>query len=1229
MEECTNKAYENGEIVLIQCPAFHCKEKPWCYCHSCMRRCYRNSLNQHASRKVHRDKHLLRYPPSAAPVPQPAVPQPNQPSRYHDIFETSLNDSMLAPINDEDLEYAGLDEEKYYAEMDQELAVHENDTPSPLEIAVPSTEGVVKCHFPTINMEGNQWLVNLLAGNPQATLQEVTNAFQGPEMEHLKYFWAGELAAGKGHCGGGVVLLVGRTFQQVKDSALDRTRLPPFNEALWHFFNLVQHQSMTEKQRLRQAKINSMLVGNVEMRSLFLTQTFIPLPEQLGRYYGGTGQHSMLNNLPCPRAVDVHGVAYVSPRMIIAFCLANGIPIDDVYVASDSDIETFDGERTVNHVSESRKAIKWRNRIRREYYHGAPDSKNGAPKYPVVICIGVSDWTDGFGPGKVKNNRTAVDCKSFTISPPKHSVNDVKNTFPVALGLKKSVAGWRAVEKLFREELESLTSATEPIMLYHGRLQMVLPCFFRRLVVMSDKAERNGLTGTIGCGSNSHRCFSISGIISTPPCKRDDLTKFIRDLMSRNVKVEYGWSEDFVYTESGNNGAVFPSCRKCRTANLEKLGMQFGKKNTATKACTKCCDWELLPSCQKKASLLDFPIPADYPTRIAEGSPVPPPVGRDIFGDETKLPIIQLSWDVMKQGCRFAFYQACRKRGWTKSMTTVYLRMCGVSTALAAELYSAAKECLKRKEDETVNYVDNEGIGDFKFPAPWLSKEISLRDYIEAVMHLLFLGIAESNFDLIQIWLKGLPSSSKLALATFKGILQTLIKDLQPFHLSWLCAYPLTGKKGNLGTGSWVAENYVFFVRVSQLIFGWCTRDPGNNAKYGVNDMSRMVIAFHALVARCMTHGGINDEFIKETERLIKEFLSAVREFDIFVRHEGLNSQGGGKKGTREEAWWLKPNYMSLFNLVSMMFLLGPLVEFWDGGGKGERFIQVVKPHIKRGVREDNDSFFVNLVNKIYRGMQMDLLEFLYGVVTGKVSECDMLEVLGNLVNEMMASPSEEDTPNETHNNDDDDDVDVGGSDHGGSDVNDDTQFSTNEALGMTKKKTIYVYRNKNHLQEAFSKKKPIAGYVEVSQSDGETSFEFQAVYRKPVKQFVRQKITFDDSTGVTFHGLWCARMQMNHRDVQCTNSFSDIQVSAKLAAVAIPLWYAIGHDHPDSNKYCVITNWWKYRMKDGWYRLPCLDESLYRGKYSNTAQKDNDDNHRTNTRIKTHFVNGIEVGQI
>ena len=66
---------------------------------------------------------------------------------------------------------------------------------------------------------------------------------------------------------------------------------------------------------------------------------------------------------------------------------------------------------------------------------------------------------------------------------------------------------------------------------------------------------------------------------------------------------------------------------------------------------------------------------------------------------------------------------------------------------------------------------------------------------------------------------------------------------------------------------------------------------------------------------------------------------------------------------------------MSLSNLLTTMLLLGPLVNWWDGGGKGERFIQLIKPFLKRGVREDVQNFFGTLIEKLYQMRQLELFE--------------------------------------------------------------------------------------------------------------------------------------------------------------------------------------------------------------------------------------------------------------
>ena len=186
-------------------------------------------------------------------------------------------------------------------------------------------------------------------------------------------------------------------------------------------------------------------------------------------------------------------------------------------------------------------------------------------------------------------------------------------------------------------------------------------------------------------------------------------------------------------------------------------------------------------------------------------------------------------------------------------------------------------------------------------------------------------------------------------------------------------------------TGPWVGKNWLTFVRLSKFCSASCKKEHSKSSKYGVDDMSRMVACFHTLVVRCLTNSSIDDDLITEVELCIKEFMSCVREFDVRVRYAKLDksvTKVSERKGT--EAWWLKSNYMSLPNLVATMILVGPLVLWWDGGGKGERFIQTVKPHIKRGVRGDLLTFFVRLLEKLFKGRLLDLMEGCYSSDNGE-----------------------------------------------------------------------------------------------------------------------------------------------------------------------------------------------------------------------------------------------------
>ena len=307
-----------------------------------------------------------------------------------------------------------------------------------------------------------------------------------------------------------------------------------------------------------------------------------------------------------------------------------------------------------------------------------------------------------------------------------------------------------------------------------------------------------------------------------------------------------------------------------------------------------------------------------------------------------------------------------------------------------------------------------DSIGSFKFPHSWTGC-LPLKLYIETVMHQLFLGNADSLFELSCKWASQ-KESIDISSAGFKRGIQPLLRDLKLLQLSWLLVYPFNGKPTDYKTGGWVSENWLSFVRIFPVVFGWFWGDYEKGLKNGVPDLARTILSFHAFVSRCMTHGGVNRVYIEETSHYLKEFMSCLFEFDILVRFRSLKVAGkeeeertktAGKKekkeGPKQEAWWLKSNFMSLLNLIPTMEELGPLILWWDGGGKGERFIQTIKPHIKKGVREDAPNFFVGLMEKIYRHKVTELLEQRYGL-TAEVGGKGEMEDAQTLNDALMAA---------------------------------------------------------------------------------------------------------------------------------------------------------------------------------------------------------------------------------
>lgn len=1055
-----------------------------------------------------------------------------------------------------------------------------------------------------------QWAFSAFASIPEATVEQVRQSFEG--LEDMDYFFTMEHQSPTGCCGQGIRYSVARAFQHTK--FLDAKRIPTIMESLWHYLSFSQHMSMSEKQKKRECKISSAMRSHKE----FFHATSVLPYANVQRVYGPTGVHSLWNTLPIPPVKNLQGCSYSSPQDVLRYMMALGISTDSFVVKCSAQQMPGAGKK-IYHLSESK--------FGRETASALQAANPGGNK-PILVCY-VTTFRDGFNTGHVKRNRNSIVLFTITIAPPDERTNSTYNTFLIALGLKGNKAGWEAVERKFREDMSAVSQKGSVLSVYHGATRKMVDVKMVHFVSMEDKVERADVTYTLSFASDYHRRFGYSIKIEKPKILIEELEEYVAEQKQLDEDLDdtpyrFGWSSQFV--DNSKNGGVLPSCYKCRKSRLQKLGLVGRQKSSA---CKHCVDWDMDLA---TASKLMFDAPKDYPQTCAEGCPVPVPRGRPVGC--AKLQLVKIDFGFLRNALQFAFYNISRTRQegcWNQKQAFDYLRACGVCKKVQKDLYKAAVDA--RGQDEDIDYESSTHIGTFEYPAPYIG-HLELKQHIEVSMHLLFLGLSSSNMALTDLWL----STNNKAINTFRRNSNVLLKDTKVYQLTWLNVMQFGGQDGKLTTGQWVSENYLGHTRLNKFLHIQMVVMQRDNL-IGADNVSRMVVSFTALVARLLTHSGMDDVILEEIKDYMKEFMSTVRELDLQIRGRKIDQkpattssdldlefpahvQGKAKKEAENDPWWLKSNYISLFNLLETIQEYGPLINLWDGGGKGEKFIPSIKIHVPKGIRPKEQSYFTNLHKRVYKTRTIKILSgeesegrngtFVYSrlfssesidiilannnldfidLSNGDDGSCEEADNLST--SDDLGTSDDESSSSEMASSDDEEDED---------DVSENEQaeaeFCDWESKMMEKQKTVYVFRNHEKLLEAADELKPIPCIVTICQnSSGMNIYQLYAVCRMPGRSFGWCKMNFKDNEGVSFYGYHCAEMQLDDVDEDtCPQSLHAIQKKAQMAAIAIPLRYVFLHEplHVDRNKYCVITNWWKERQDDGDFRLPGLDWSLY-----------------------------------
>ena len=836
--------------------------------------------------------------------------------------------------------------------------------------------------FPTWEMDskGDKWLEARLLEVEKASVEDIEKIFPEKELESMFHYWIAEhFTPGNGYRRfGGMNYLVGRAFQ--KTLCVAPSRMPTYRETEFHFQCFIQFLEGSNKQRTRASTQYEKLQPLIHTGgdNDFFRHTKLPDSKRNSSLYGYTAKDCMWKNLPVPPVENVDGIAYVSPINILKYAFSLGIEMDLALVNASTKIPNMDpiGSKKCHHIQES---IAFKEVLRDQVL-----AMQGLPENSAVFVVHAFDWGDGFGANRTKQNRKSVVVKSITYAPPEDKINTGNNTFAVAVGSKSS-PGWAKIEHKYRIDMQAISDPKKPVLVYHGKLKKIFPVHVKLLASLEDKPERADVTDTLSHTSNCCRRFRVACNFIALKCK-PEVKVFLQQRAAGflDSSFDWGWSSKFIQErEDARNSARLPSCNNCRANRIRRLKLMTKSKDSDMDACAECqcADWDMDTATNREK--LSFPAPPLYPQNCAEGGP-DPPIGREA-GLKELFPV-DLTFPFLIQAVKFAFYNWSRPNGnWNKTVGEAYLQSCGINERAQEQVYKEA--FLQRKKKEPVDFSStSESLGGFKLKASWLG-QLDLERYIELLMHQLFLGLASANFLLITAWTKDSYVGYKDTI--FRSSAQPLLKYVKKFRLSWLEVHPFNeGAKKT--TGAWVSENWLSWVRLSKVAYGWCYREGIGSARKGSNDVQRLVVSFVALVAQLLTHSGVSRENIELIDGYTKEFMSCVRELDVHVRHEKWGKKSN-KKGQFLEPWHMRSNYMSLFNLVRMVEMFGPLINLWDGGGKGKRFIQVVKPHIPRGVA-DLPTFFQRLMERIYKMRFLDYADIHADAEAPKNNEAPDLE---------------------------------------------------------------------------------------------------------------------------------------------------------------------------------------------------------------------------------------------
>lgn len=364
----TTRCSTLGDCLKFTCYEPDCKVNHWFFCVLCEKRLSRSAVQYHFGQSTkHSEKEREPFSPSSCPGGIKLTPWKRDHTGELKFFFPENHDEILEMHDEREYQQQ---RQRYVNSLECEQLQNKNNNLKPKQLAVPfnpppettpeEARNIVRL-LPKLPQRPHRldqlWLQDAMRDVPRPNPATVAKSFL--DCDNMTFFFVAEHSATPGSTGGGIQYLCARSMQ--KTCYINPRAMPHLESSLWHVKAMIQHQSMTEKQRKRQSSLTLPLAASVAARGdTFLGPTAPVLHyDDYAKHYGNAGRHSMWTCLPTAPVQNFHGVAYVRPQDALRQLFASGRNLDAFILDANNHEQArgpYGHQGKVYHITESRRA---------------------------------------------------------------------------------------------------------------------------------------------------------------------------------------------------------------------------------------------------------------------------------------------------------------------------------------------------------------------------------------------------------------------------------------------------------------------------------------------------------------------------------------------------------------------------------------------------------------------------------------------------------------------------------------------------------------------------------------------------------------------------------------------------------------------------------------------------------------------------------------------------------